>query len=84
MGDFDESGHMDIWANGHMAYGSAHTGIWHIPICIVWHKGIKREFRRIWAYWQIGIWHMAYNHSHIVSIVRIVSKYSIVSIPIRF
>ena len=29
-----------------------HTGIWHIPICIVWHKGIKGGFRGIWAYGQ--------------------------------
>ena len=40
------------------------TGIWHISICIVWHKGIKGGFRRIWAYWQIPygmVWYVWYG-----------------------
>ena len=50
--------YMGILPYGHMAYDLDHMGIWHVPICI-WYKGIKWEFRRIWAYGQMGIWHMA-------------------------
>ena len=44
-----------------------HTGIWYIPICIMWHKGIKGEFRRIWAYAQFPY--------GMVCMVSMVSKY---------
>ena len=36
-------------------------GVLYVPTCIVWHKGIKGGFKRVWAYGQMGIWHMAYG-----------------------
>ena len=49
--------YMGIRPYGHMVYGPAHTGIWHIFVRIVYYSilcinVLKGGFRRIWAYGQ--------------------------------